>query len=643
MPGRKTTDESDQIESADTAVHRMGGHRRIKMSLSLIVGAGFGAFVGIAIALVLGLSVTANFTNTFSLLNDKAILTSEAMERQLRTQFSSMRNAVVAIKPFLDNGDMGFENPEETFQDLTMSLIANRTLVVLVLTNADGKRLGVYLEPDGMVSSFTEDVPISDESIYVVPNIRADSPPRWGPLVQNEFGLFVNVSVPFLRDGKLAGTLTAATDLSNLASKIEHLDDGGDSTLFIITGDDEVILHSDLRSTQTGHTLTAELPARRQVLGDPVLDAMADEDLLQAFDAAQDRGILVSAVDYNDEEFIMIRTRISGFSEAPWIVGQYIRGATISREVRRLIGSAAVGAGAMVVAILVAVWLGRRVAGPLKAIARQSERVGTLSLKDVEPLPRSRVAELDQVALAFNAMVEGLKAMNTYVPRSLFTKLMELGGSGAAEAREAELTVLFTDIVGFTAASEQMTARETAQNLNDHFAILVEAVEAEGGTVDKFIGDGMLAFWGAPDDRPDHAQAAIRAARRIAVTLQEVNRNAVASGANPYRMRIGIHTGTAVVGNVGALDRWNYTVVGDTVNAADRIQSLGRDVPGKPEVVILASAETVAHLGFEPAVSPVGHHNLRGRSGPMEVYRIDPYSVPSECEAADRSSSGTAA
>ena len=173
--------------------------------------------------------------------------------------------------------------------------------------------------------------------------------------------------------------------------------------------------------------------------------------------------------------------------------------------------------------------------------------------------------------------------------------------------------------------SEHLSAEETARILNDHFAILVEAVEFEGGTVDKFLGDGMLAFWGAPDERPDHAEAAVRTARRIAVALKDSNNRCRSEGRPVIKTRIGIHTGPAVVGNVGALDRWNYTVVGDTVNAAERLQTLGKEVHGDPELTILASADTVSRLPRERHKRPVGAHHLRGRSGLMEVYWIEPY------------------
>ncbi|GGB63069.1 hypothetical protein GCM10011316_38690 [Roseibium aquae] len=595
----------------------------MNLPFTRLIGLGFGAFVACALALVLGLSVMANFRNTFSLLNDKAILTARSMETQIRTYFDGVEESVINLKPYFDTGDLGFGSGGDTLSNMTYAMASNSVLTVLVATDPLGRQLGVYRDPEGNLFPFTDNAPDGADPSSL-PELTPESGATWGKLLRNEFGLFANVSVPLVREGQLYATLTAAVALEEVALSISNLDEGPDMTTFILADGDQVIMHSDATWLQTGGRPLAALPSDRLAYGDPVLNAIYEGEPLSEFHKAADLGVKLSMIEAADDEFLMMQVVIPGYSAEPWILGQYIRSVTFSREVRRLAGSAFVGFMALVVAVLAAVWIGRRVARPLRDLAKQSARVGTLSLDEVEPLPRSRVAELDQVALAFNAMVEGLKAMNIYVPHSLFIKLMRLGGSKAAEAREAELTVLFTDIVGFTALSQNMSAPETARELNDHFAILVRAVEEEGGTVDKFIGDGMLAFWGAPDAQPDHAAAAIRAARKIAEGLRQRNAQAARTGEPVMHMRIGIHTGSAVVGNVGALDRWNYTVVGDTVNAADRLQSLGREVEADAEILILASAQTVARLPGEAGAHPVGAVELRGRAGNMEVWRIDP-------------------
>ncbi|WP_208995019.1 adenylate/guanylate cyclase domain-containing protein [Roseibium hamelinense] len=605
------------------------------------MGLGFGAFVALSLALVLLLSVIANFQNTFSLLNDKAILITQSMETQLRRHFEAVKLAAIGLKPFFDDGPLDPENVAMTKQELMLAIVGNPTVSVFVVTLPNGMNYGVYKEPGQRPEAFDGQVPSQGGKTYELPEIAVDSPPSWGPLVHNEYGQYANVSVPIVRDGELAGILTAASSLADLSRSIANLDEGADATTFIIANGDEIIMHSDTAWLQTGGKPALALPAPRLEFGDPVLKAVGEREILPEFQRAAEMGIEVSMIPAADDEFIMMRAVMPGFSDDPWVIGQYFQSASISREIQRLAGSAAVGFGALIVAVVIAAWLGRRFARPLRELARQSEKVGTLSLDEVDRLPRSRVAELDQVAVAFNAMVDGLKAMNTYVPRSLFIKLMRLGGQDAAIAREAELTVLFTDIVGFTAISEHMSATELAQSLNSHFAILVEAVEKNGGTVDKFIGDGMLAFWGAPDARPDHAEAAVSTARQIAIAVRKANDRARAEGREGIQLRIGIHTGLAVVGNVGALDRWNYTVVGDTVNTAERLQSLGREVAISDEVVILASSDTIAALPSEVAKTHAGLYSLRGRSESLDVWKLDPF-VDEIRQAADIKSSGAA-
>ncbi|WP_417667275.1 adenylate/guanylate cyclase domain-containing protein [Roseibium sp.] len=605
---------------------------RLNMPLTRIISLSFGGFVAIALALTLFLSTKANYKNTFSLLNDKAILITQSMDRQLRDHFQSVESAVVDLKPFFDNQTLRLDDPDTALERLTVAVATNARINVLVVTDLNGDNFGVFKAPSGKLWPFKRQIPAGGRETYMLPRLSADSGPTWGRLLHNDVGQFANISVPLVVDGEMVGTLTAASSLKSLGESIHSLDDGEDSTLFIIANGDEVVVHSDMSVFQTGEVPDGALPMGRSALGDPVLASFGREEALEAFQKAADIGIRVSRVETVDDDFIVMRMVVPGYSDEPWIIGQYFRGVTMSGEVRRLMGSAAVGVGALIIAVLIAIWMGRRVARPLRTLARQSERVGSLSLDLVEPLPRSRVAELDQVALAFNSMVEGLKAMNPYVPRSLFSKLMRLGGQQAAEAREAELTILFTDIVGFTALSEDMSATETANYLNRHFSILVDAVEHEGGTVDKFIGDGMLAFWGAPDARADHAAAAVRTARRIANALRQENDAAEAAGEKRVHMRMGIHTGPAVVGNVGALDRWNYTVVGDTVNVTERLQTLGREVGAGEEVVILVSADTMNRLAGESARDRAGEFSLRGRSQHLEVWKLDPFAEPQELD-----------
>src|SRR5258708_16097094 len=152
---------------------------------------------------------------------------------------------------------------------------------------------------------------------------------------------------------------------------------------------------------------------------------------------------------------------------------------------------------------------------------------------------------------------------------------------------------MFTDIAGFTHQAERLSASDTAAFLNDHFSLLIPCIEAEGGTVDKFIGDSVMAFWSAPEPQPDHADRACRTALAIRAAVSAENDARCGRGEPPIRLRIGIHTGPAVIGNIGSAERVNYTVVGDTVNMAQRCEALAKELnQPRTDVPILVTPPT---------------------------------------------------
>ncbi len=365
--------------------------------------------------------------------------------------------------------------------------------------------------------------------------------------------------------------------------------------------------------------------------GDPVLAAYSSRKVEREFDTRRARDIEIAEIDpawtdaseWNGETtYIAITRKIAGYGDEPWTLGAYFETSQISDEIERVMGSALLGLGAMAVAVIVAILLGRRLSRPIQAIAGQATRVADFDLDGVTPLPRSRVLELDDQASAFNAMLIGLRAFSTYIPRSLVAKLVRTGEIGIAEPREAVVTVMFTDIAGFTTLSERMDAAAAARLLNHHFEILCRAVDAHGGTVDKFLGDGMLAFFGAPDRLKGHAAAAVRAAAAIREELEKDNLEAASEGRPPLHVRIGIHTGSVIVGNIGASDRVNYTIVGDTVNVSQRLQDLGKQLEPDAATAIAISGETASRLDEKFETIPAGKHRLRGRGEATEVFQL---------------------
>ena len=294
----------------------------------------------------------------------------------------------------------------------------------------------------------------------------------------------------------------------------------------------------------------------------------------------------------------------------------------MGHEVQRYWYMAGIGVGVLAISIIVTVMLGRRLARPIREISNYAARIRDLKLDDMPPLPRNRVRELDDAAGAFNAMVGALRWFQTYIPRALVDRLLKMQGGQDAGTDERLLTVMFTDIVGFSTLAEHMSAQDVAVLLNEHFALVGGSIERHEGTIDKYIGDCVMAFWSAPVEQHDHARRAYLAAKEIELRMRDYNEQRVSCGLRPIRMRIGIHTGKVVVGNIGFEGRINYTAVGDAVNVAQRIEQAGKDVGGEPDAVILVSEDTLAEIGEEATPVGLGRIQLRGREEPIAVYRL---------------------
>jgi class 3 adenylate cyclase len=286
---------------------------------------------------------------------------------------------------------------------------------------------------------------------------------------------------------------------------------------------------------------------------------------------------------------------------------------------------AIVGAITLLFATLLALLMGVRMARSIRTITSAAEAIERLEF-DRPMHRRSRLREIDDASHSLEKARSALKWFGVYVPQRLVQRLMEHGEDGVA-SRRAEITVMFTDIVGFTPQAESLPEHETAELLNHHFALVGACIEREHGIIDKYIGDSVMAIWGSVPQSEDQAAGAIRAALAIAKVIQEDNALRRASGKPPIRLRIGLHSGVAVVGNIGAPGRVNFTVVGDTVNIAQRFEQLGKEYM-KPadEVVVLTSGETLdavqdrAALGID--LPPPQRRILRGHEQPFDVYRL---------------------
>lgn len=249
--------------------------------------------------------------------------------------------------------------------------------------------------------------------------------------------------------------------------------------------------------------------------------------------------------------------------------------------------------------------------------AMRSVRAGNLDVR----VPVESADSLGVLSDAFNEMARGLReranlqdAFRRYVSPEIETQARTGPISLGGELRE--VTVLFSDVRGFTSLSERMAPEAMVEMINRYFEVMVACVRAEGGTVNKFLGDGMMALFGAPAALPDAPLAAVRAALAMEDALFEFNADQARRGLPELAIGVGIATGPVVVGNVGSLDRLEYTAIGDVVNTASRIEGLTKDFGS---TVLLDEATFEAVRGRVP-IGMKGTFPVKGKSQPVPVY-----------------------
>jgi adenylate cyclase len=270
---------------------------------------------------------------------------------------------------------------------------------------------------------------------------------------------------------------------------------------------------------------------------------------------------------------------------------------------------------ALVLAVAMALWLARAYSRPLEDLAAKAERIRTLDLGAHDTV-ESRLKEVRQLASSQERMRAALESFSRYVPIEVVRELMRRGEVAKLGGRTAELSVMFTDIEGFTTESEKMSPDAITAHMGTYFDAMLGILDEEHATVDKLIGDAIMAFWGAPVADPEHARHALEAVLRCRARLAELQEQWREEGLPTLPTRFGLHTGKVVVGNVGSKARLSYTVLGDTVNLAARLEGANKRYGTR----VLATRAFKDAVGEGYVWRLVDRVAVKGRRAAVEVY-----------------------
>ncbi|MDI1320654.1 MAG: adenylate/guanylate cyclase domain-containing protein [bacterium] len=378
-------------------------------------------------------------------------------------------------------------------------------------------------------------------------------------------------------------------------------------------------------TTRLDVTFTSDDP---EVQPPRVLSTTLDGPMAQAVarhvPAPKNGPLQSETVTLNGEDYVTLFQRLDLLGEAPVRIAlqrSLLAELAPARELENIV--LLISLAALATATLAALWIAHGISQPLQQLAAHTESVATGDYTRRIDLPRED--ELGQLATAFNHMTAGLaerdrvrdllgKVVSPEIAAQLLQSDLKLGGE------EREVTILFCDLRNFTGMSEQMNPTDVLALLNRYLDRMSTIIERHGGVIDKYIGDAIMALFGAPVTDAGAAGKAIAAAREMAQALEVLNRELVAEGQPALAFGIGINTARVVAGNMGSKTRLNYTVIGDGVNLASRLESLTKE-PGYDTPIIISEA-TLHALPVPPSARALGEVKVKGKADAVKIFAL---------------------
>jgi adenylate cyclase len=397
------------------------------------------------------------------------------------------------------------------------------------------------------------------------------------------------------------GVLAIIIEYTRLAHFLAQLEVGRTGTAFIFDDSGELIAAPDKEADELHPARGQEtlLPLARMVLAQA-----GGEDRKQAWR----RRLTSRGAAY---EVALTPLPFPGWSLATVIPEAEFLG-PVETTLRRLILGLA--AGALLAALLSAMLVRSVIAAPLARVVGEIRHVENFELDRVRRHP-SRLAEISSLSGAIAEMAAGLSAFRKFIPADLVRSLLSQGVEAKPGGSIQELTVMFIDIVGFTGLSERMGDR-VVPLLSGYLGLASDIIDADGGTIDKFIGDAVMAFWGAPTPQQDHA---LRCCRAVLAFRRALESSGLADDqGQALQIRIGINSGPMLVGNIGSEVRLNYTVIGDTVNVASRLEGANKYYGTQ----ILMGGETARLIRNAFMIREIDSIAVYGRTEGLAVYEL---------------------
>jgi len=582
---------------------------KYRIPITAITVFGTSALLAFTVAIVLLLGFGQAVQTTRQLWADQAKTLIDGMEQSLDSRLQPIREQARWIASDIDD----LSNPAALDAYIFGSLAATPQVAGIAVIDADGRSRRWHREQRSAIDEDWSEKPWIRDYLEAASQASA---PQWREPI---FTHTINTStllhdVPLRNaDGEFIGVLAQIVPLQEISALLSkaHADTG--VTPFILYNREYVLAHPQIVSGDLQQPL-----ARLDEIGDPVLKRIWSPDEDANFLSSSLVNTQASGLFRGEDYYLYLYRNIDRYGPAAWTIGAYVNTSLLpDDQMVRARRALLAGLAVLVLAVIASIIVGRKVSSPVKEIVRAADAVDRAELDGIESLSGSYIRELDEASGAFNNMVQGLRerklirdTLGRFVPEKVASTL--LAGGGTLEVQQTEATILFCDIEAFTRLTESLGPVKIVEVLNAYFSRMVEILEQRGGVVTQFQGDAILATFNVPVSDDEHARNAVRAAQEM---LTSVAGNEYAG--ERLNIRIGINTGPVVAGAIGARGRLNYTVHGDAVNLAARLEALNKEYGTR-----LLLSETVAANLPGDELEAIGETTVRGQSRSIKLYTL---------------------
>nr|WP_242601660.1 adenylate/guanylate cyclase domain-containing protein [Legionella londiniensis] len=409
------------------------------------------------------------------------------------------------------------------------------------------------------------------------------------------------------KNQKLKGVIALDLTVDGLQEFIRQLDVTGNTMIYVTNNESAVIAFRDPNHTED---------LRGEKLGP---DEIKKYNIPLKDLHFQNRIPLQKSYMHNDKEYFLAYHSLETINpERPWHITIIVPEHDVLAPLKALsMRTFILTILVLIIGAFIARFLSQRISKPIIQLANDAQEITRLNLTP-KPLLNTIIKEISYMDQTLSTLRSSLTSFQRYVPSSLVKKLMKSGKIAEVGGQNQIITILFSDIKDFTHMAESTPPEQLMTYLSDYFQTMTDAVIQHEGTLDKYIGDAIMALWNAPTKDVKHPYHACLAARDMMQRVEKLNQKNRHQGIPEFTIRIGIHTGEAVVGNVGSEDRLSFTALGDSVNLASRLEAINKNYSTNI-IVSKATYQEVADLFPFRLLDQVTVH---GKQESTEIYEL---------------------